>query len=61
MDEILTIDELSGNPIRKTDNDLRDDDIISPQGKEPLPLGDGGLPIWWDRVKGERGDIHGDR
>lgn len=61
MDEILNVDELTGNPIRKTDNDLREDDIISPQGSEPLPLGDDGLPVWWGRVKDERGDVHVDR
>lgn len=57
MDEqMLTIDEWSGNPIRRTENE-RDDDIISPQGKEPLPVGDDGLPLWWDKVKRERGDM----
>ena len=55
-DAMLTIDEYSGTPIRKTDN-VRDDDTLSPQGKEPLPLDDAGLPIWWTRTKDGRGDI----
>lgn len=50
--ELLNVDMFSGNPIRKTDNTMRDCDIFSPQDPQVLELDPAtGLPVWWDRIK----------
>ena len=52
MDE-MTIDELSGKPIRLTDNSLKEGDIEAPQSTEPLELGEDGLPVGWEAPNGD--------
>lgn len=50
-----TIDEYSGKEIRKTDNSMREDDILSPQPAEDLPLDPAtGLPLWWVETRERR-------
>lgn len=55
--EEMTVDRASGKKIRRTDNGLKDCDIVSPSMAAPLEIGDDGLPTWWTGLKAKRGDI----
>ena len=49
----MTIDELSGKPIRRTDNGLKEGDIEAPQDNKPLELDENGLPVGWEAPNGD--------
>lgn len=53
MDEKLTIDPLSGNAIRSTDNGPKEGDLQASQSPEPLALGADGLPVGWEVPHGD--------
>ena len=45
---LYTVDHESGNPIRKTDNGLKECDLPGVnQSSKPLELGKNGLPVGW--------------
>ena len=49
---LTTIDHESGNPIRKTDNSLKECDLPGVnQNPEPLEIGKNGLPKGWKPPK----------
>lgn len=52
MDE-MTIDEMSGKPIRLTDNGPKNGDLAASQEPRPLELGDDCLPVGWEAPDGD--------
>lgn len=49
-----TVDHYSGNPIRRTDNGMRDCDLPADQTPKPLEIGKDGLPVGLEVGHGDR-------